>query len=121
MTHPTVFRKSNSEREMQILPLIAEGLSNDEIGAKLHITEDTVKTHLRHLFKRWAARNRAHCVHLGYQYGILTPPTPAAPGALPIITPPAAQQPADRVAPRQSGSKDVLFRRVGLVHKAVES
>jgi DNA-binding CsgD family transcriptional regulator len=58
-------------RERQCLELIAEGRTNVRIGSALGVTEDTVKTHLRRLFKALGARDRAHAVALGYQRGLL--------------------------------------------------
>lgn len=99
MTEPT-------DRHLDILPMIADGLSNGEIGAKLFISEDTVKTHLRKLMKMWGARNRAHLVHCAYQAGILAAPAnPAGPSA----ATPAVAMP--RQAPR--------FERRGLVYRAL--
>jgi DNA-binding NarL/FixJ family response regulator len=60
-----------SEREMQVLNLIAEGLSNGDIGRALHLAEDTIKTHCRRLFPKLGARDRAHAVAIGYQRGLL--------------------------------------------------
>jgi len=47
-----------SRREREILQLVADGLSNKEIGRKLFISEVTVKVHLRHIYKKLGVRNR---------------------------------------------------------------
>jgi len=62
---------SLSEREQEVLSLIAAGYTNKEISSKLRITLETVKTHLHHILGRLGARNRAHAVHLGYERGLL--------------------------------------------------
>jgi len=47
-----------SDREMQILALLAEGLSNKEIGSQLHISSTTVRTHLMHIYEKLHVRCR---------------------------------------------------------------
>ena len=54
-----------TERELQILRGMTHGLSNNEIGRKLFLSEDTVKTHARRLFQKLGAHDRAHAVALG--------------------------------------------------------
>lgn len=58
-------------REQEILRMVCWGLSNSQIGRVLHISEDTVKTHMRRMMHRLGATNRAHAVGLGFGYGIL--------------------------------------------------
>jgi DNA-binding CsgD family transcriptional regulator len=65
-----------SRREIEVLDLIAEGLTNAEIGGMLHLSEETVKSHVRHLIAKMQARNRAHLVALGYETGLLTTTSP---------------------------------------------
>lgn len=60
-----------TERELEVLDLMSRGLSNVEIGRKLYLAQDTVKTHARRLFKRLGARDRAHAVRLGFELGVL--------------------------------------------------
>jgi DNA-binding NarL/FixJ family response regulator len=60
-----------TERELEILQLVAVGETNVEIGQRLHITEETVKTHVQHLLRRLSARNRAHAVAIGWRQGFL--------------------------------------------------
>jgi DNA-binding CsgD family transcriptional regulator len=60
-----------SEREQQVLELTAQGLTNAEIGRKLFVSEETVKSHLRHLLAKLQARNRAHLVALGFRQGLI--------------------------------------------------
>jgi DNA-binding NarL/FixJ family response regulator len=56
-----------TEREHEILRLIATGLSNAEIGRELYISETTVKTHVTHIFQKLGLRDRVQAVVLAYQ------------------------------------------------------
>ena len=58
-------------RELQILELIASGLSNKEIAETIYISENTVKTHSRRLFEKLNARRRTQAVQAGKRLGIL--------------------------------------------------
>lgn len=60
-----------SERELEILHLIAEGLSNREIGARLFIALDTVKGHNRRLYGKLAVQRRTEAVARGRELGLL--------------------------------------------------
>lgn len=64
---------SLSERELEVLQKVAEGLSNREIGAELHIAESTVKNHLRNILDKLRLRNRAQLVAYAYEQGWLKP------------------------------------------------
>lgn len=63
-----------SERQRQILELMAQGHGNRRIGEHLYITEDTVKTHAVKLFRALHARDRAHAVARGFELGHLSLP-----------------------------------------------
>jgi DNA-binding CsgD family transcriptional regulator len=52
-------------RELEILQLIAEGLSNKEIAARVFVSENTVKTHSSRVFEKLGARRRTQAVQLG--------------------------------------------------------
>jgi len=65
------WRASLTERELQVLRGMAEGKSNAEIGRDLFVSEDTVKTHARRLFRKLRARDRAHAVAVGFRAGAL--------------------------------------------------
>jgi NarL family two-component system response regulator LiaR len=58
-------------RELDILELIAEGLSNREIAEKLFVSENTVKTHSSRVFSKLGARRRTQAVQLGKEFGLL--------------------------------------------------
>jgi DNA-binding NarL/FixJ family response regulator len=58
-------------RETQVLQLISDGLVNREIGEELHLSEETVKSHVRHLLAKLQARSRAHAVAVGFRRGLI--------------------------------------------------
>ncbi|RZS90333.1 LuxR family two component transcriptional regulator [Motilibacter rhizosphaerae] len=62
---------SLTEREMQVLDGMSRGRSNAEIGRELYLSEDTVKTHARRLFRKLGAADRAHAVALGFRLGLV--------------------------------------------------
>lgn len=58
-------------RELEILELIASGLSNREIAEQIFVSENTVKTHSSRLFDKLGARRRTQAVQLGKQAGLI--------------------------------------------------
>lgn len=60
-----------TERELQVLRGMSLGQSNGEIGQELFLSEDTIKTHARRLFKKLGARDRAHAVAVGFRRGLV--------------------------------------------------
>jgi DNA-binding NarL/FixJ family response regulator len=60
-----------TERELDVLRLIARGLSNAEIGEKLYISDTTVKTHITHIFQKLDLRDRVQAVVFAYETGLL--------------------------------------------------
>jgi DNA-binding NarL/FixJ family response regulator len=60
-----------SVRESELLPLLAEGMRNNEIAESLYLSVNTVKTHLKELYKKLGAANRAQAVAAAAQAGLL--------------------------------------------------
>ena len=62
-----------TEREREILGLVAEGLSNDEIAARLYLSPLTTKTHVSRILAKLEARDRAQLVVIAYESGLVVP------------------------------------------------
>ncbi|MCX4407440.1 response regulator [Streptomyces sp. NPDC059837] len=62
-------------RETEVLLLIAEGLTNQEIARKLHVSTATVKTHINNLFAKTGLKDRAQAVRYAFGKGLVRPPT----------------------------------------------
>jgi len=60
-----------TRREIEILALVAQGMSNREIAGKLFVSENTVKTHCSRAFDKLGARRRTQAVQLGKELGLL--------------------------------------------------
>ncbi|MGA5196455.1 response regulator [Streptomyces exfoliatus] len=63
-----------TERETEVLALVADGLSNQEIAGRLRISTATVKTHINNLFAKTGVRDRAQAVRYAYQHGLVRAP-----------------------------------------------
>ncbi|MFF5303200.1 MULTISPECIES: response regulator transcription factor [unclassified Streptomyces] len=68
-----------TEREREIMALVAAGLSNDEIGERLYVSPLTAKTHINRAMMKLGARDRAQLVVLAYRSGLVSP------GDLPVV------------------------------------
>ena len=62
-----------SQRELEVLALIADGATNREAAAKLFVSEATVKTHLLHIYAKLGVNDRAAAVAAAFDRGLLTP------------------------------------------------
>jgi len=72
VAEPPRRRVDLTERELQVLRGMADGKSNAEIGRELFVSEDTVKTHARRLFRKLGARDRAHAVASAFRAGLVS-------------------------------------------------
>jgi NarL family two-component system response regulator LiaR len=60
-----------TRRELEVLELIAQGMSNREIAGKLFVSQNTVKTHSSRVFDKLGAKRRTQAVQLGKEFGLL--------------------------------------------------
>jgi DNA-binding NarL/FixJ family response regulator len=68
-----------SDREKDVLRLVAEGLTNRDIAARMNLSENTVKYHLKNILQKLHLRNRAQAVAYAHQSGLLKDAAPGGP------------------------------------------
>ncbi|GGR93230.1 DNA-binding response regulator [Streptomyces humidus] len=72
---PAVVPDGLTTREAEVLVLIAEGLSNQEIARRLSVSTATVKTHINNMFTKTGLKGRAQAVRYAFRKGLVRPPT----------------------------------------------
>ena len=68
-------------RELDVLHLLAKGLSNAELAARLHLSQTTVKTHVTRILSKLNLRDRAQAIIVAYETGLITPGAAGLPEA----------------------------------------
>ncbi len=71
---PQSLRDTLTRREVEVMTLVARGLSNTEIAQALVISETTAKTHVGHILAKLGLRDRAQAIVLAYESRLVTPP-----------------------------------------------
>ena len=69
---PWLQEEKLAPRELEVLELVATGMTDREIGKRLHLSEQTVKSYLRNLLRKLDARSRAQAVAVAFRRGLLS-------------------------------------------------
>ncbi|MGO9907271.1 MAG: LuxR C-terminal-related transcriptional regulator [Solirubrobacteraceae bacterium] len=73
-------------REVEILRLVASGATNGDIGRRLWVTEQTIKFHLRNIYRKLEVANRTEASHFAHVRGLVGIPTPPVANGRPLLT-----------------------------------
>jgi DNA-binding NarL/FixJ family response regulator len=65
-----------SERELEVLRLMAQGMSNAEVAGRVHLGQSTVKTHVASILRKLELRDRVQAVIVAYESGLVRPGEP---------------------------------------------
>jgi DNA-binding NarL/FixJ family response regulator len=71
--HPAAELDAITQREREVMVLVADGLTNDEIAQKLYMSQATVRTHVSRAMTKLGVRDRAQLVVLAYKTGLVRP------------------------------------------------
>jgi ATP/maltotriose-dependent transcriptional regulator MalT len=63
-----------SKREREVLRLIGFGLTNKEVAKRLGVAPETIKSHIKHIFRKLAVERRTHAVSKGHSLGLIEAP-----------------------------------------------
>ena len=76
---PAVTQCPLTDRELEILRLVAQGYTNGRIARELWVTEQTVKFHLSNIYRKLGLANRTEAANYAHVHGLVEPPAAATP------------------------------------------
>jgi DNA-binding NarL/FixJ family response regulator len=71
----TQTQKSLSKREREIMDLLAQGLTGEQVAERLYLSPETIKTHIRNAMSKLEANTRVHAIAIALREGYISPPT----------------------------------------------